>query len=69
MSGGRKFLVSSPKGVFSILITSAPKSANNNPQVGPAIICASSKTRIPFSDADIYYLFLNFGFVLSKKDL
>ena len=25
-------------GVFSIFITSAPRSANNNPQVGPAII-------------------------------
>ena len=37
-SGGRKFLVSSPPGVFSILITSAPRSANSNPQVGPAII-------------------------------
>ena len=38
ISGGRKFLVSSPPGVFSILITSAPKSANRSPQVGPAII-------------------------------
>ena len=68
ISGGKKFLVSSPPGVFSTLITSAPRSANNSPQVGPAIICAISSTRMPFNDAVIYYLFLNFGFVLFKKD-
>jgi len=47
ISGGRNFLVSSPPGIFSIFITSAPRSASNKPQVGPAIICDNSKTRIP----------------------
>ena len=47
-SGGKNLLVSSPPGIFSILITSAPRSANIKPQVGPAIICASSNTFTPW---------------------
>ena len=47
ISGGEKRLVSSPSGIFSILTTSAPRSASMRPQVGPAIICASSSTLMP----------------------
>src|SRR2546423_5808742 len=39
--------VSSPPGSFSTLITSAPMSASSMPQVGPAMICASSTTLMP----------------------
>ena len=36
--------VSSPPGTRSTLITSAPRSASIIPHVGPAMICASSRT-------------------------
>ena len=41
--------VSSPPGTRSTLITSAPRSASSMPQVGPAMICASSSTFTPAS--------------------
>ena len=45
---GREYeRVSSPPGSFSTLITSAPMSASSMPHVGPAMIWASSTTRIP----------------------
>src|SRR5688572_33491379 len=47
--GPPKPRVSSPPGSFSTLITSAPKSASIIPAVGPAMICASSSTRMPAS--------------------
>ena len=47
---GRSILrVSSPPGTRSTLITSAPRSASIMPQVGPAMICASSNTFTPAS--------------------
>src|SRR5690606_21007569 len=47
--GSRYWRESSPPLIFSTLITSAPMSASIMPQVGPAMICASSMTRIPAS--------------------
>ena len=47
--GSRYPRASSPPGSFSTLITSAPRSASMMPQVGPAMICASSSTRMPAS--------------------
>src|SRR5687768_1292475 len=41
--------VSSPPGMRSTLTTSAPRSASSMPQVGPAMICASSRTLRPAS--------------------
>src|SRR5918992_3761501 len=41
--------VSSPPGTRSTLTTSAPRSASIMPQVGPAMICASSRTFTPAS--------------------
>src|SRR5262245_9646623 len=41
--------MSSPSGVFSTLITSAPISASIKPQVGPAMTCANSITLTPAS--------------------
>ena len=50
LTEGRSILrVSSPPGTRSTLITSAPRSASIRPQVGPAMICASSKTFTPAS--------------------
>src|SRR5258708_1616633 len=47
--GGSGRRVSSPSGSGSTLITSAPRSASMRPQVGPAMICASSTTLRPAS--------------------
>ena len=49
MSGGRKRRESSPPGTFSTLMTSAPMSASISPQVGPAMMWASSMTLKPDS--------------------
>src|SRR4051812_30023234 len=49
MDGGTDRRVSSPAGLFSILITSAPMSASINVQVGPAITCVRSTTFNPVS--------------------
>src|SRR6188472_3608611 len=45
--GGTDLRVSSPSGVFSILMTSAPMSASMSVQVGPAITCVRSTTFSP----------------------
>src|SRR6516165_6007601 len=45
--GGIMWRVSSPFGVFSILMTSAPKSASISVQVGPAMTCVRSITFKP----------------------
>src|SRR5690242_545131 len=45
--GGAMRRESSPPRGFSILITSAPRSASNIAQNGPAMICVKSNTRIP----------------------
>ena len=45
-SGGTVRRVSSPVG-FSTFTTSAPMSASIRPHTGPAMMCASSMTRIP----------------------
>ena len=47
--GGTVLRVSSPFGVFSILMTSAPMSASMSVQVGPAITCVRSTTFNPVS--------------------
>src|SRR6056300_233720 len=47
--GGTMRLESSPPSIFSTLMTSAPISASIMPQSGPAIMCASSITRMPDS--------------------
>src|SRR5262245_6492195 len=48
--------VSSPPGTRSTLITSAPRSASSMPQVGPAMICANSRTLTPASGPGITQL-------------
>src|SRR5438105_713151 len=47
MDGGTDRRVSSPAGIFSILITSAPMSASISVQVGPAMTWVRSTTFIP----------------------
>src|SRR5208282_3194896 len=49
MNGGAKPRVSSPEPGFSILITSAPKSASICTQVGPASTRVRSNTLMPLS--------------------
>ena len=51
---------SSPPRGFSILITSAPRSASSMVQNGPAIIWVRSNTRIPSSAAgmDVFPFFV-----------
>src|SRR6476660_925747 len=45
--GGTMSRVSSPAGIFSILMTSAPMSASISVQVGPAMTCVRSTTFNP----------------------
>src|SRR5437899_2263686 len=47
--GGTERRVSSPPGIFSTLITSAPMSASIRPQVGPAMTWHNSMTLRPAS--------------------
>ncbi len=46
---GAKRRQSSPPGIFSTLMTSAPMSASIMPQIGPDMMCESSMTRMPLS--------------------
>ena len=58
-ANGGMCLLGSPTLGFSILITSAPASASNIVQYGPAIYCSKPITLIPSSGLIILFLITN----------